>query len=253
MYNEEEIEDSLEFCRIAKLYYGNASQEKEAPEPDSTEKKEALYSLEMLDNGFSNPHLEKGWKRPTSESAGLRFINNIFVLALCVLLAYFIASVVTHYVAHQTWVEGESMEPTLSDGDSIIIQKISYYLRNPRRYDVVVFPVSSMDSTGKNVDTYYVKRVIGLPGETVQIIQGKVYIDNKLLVDDKYCLSEILDSGNAGRPITLGEDEYFVLGDNRNMSTDSRSSYVGLVHREDIIGEVFMRIWPFSHFGLIPG
>lgn len=253
MYNEEEIEDSLEFCRIAKQYYGNDSKEEETKEEDIVRKQAASSALRLLDNGFSNPNLEKGWKRPTSESTGLRVINNVFVLAVCVLLAYFIASVVTHYVAHQTWVEGQSMEPTLSDGDSIIIQKVSYYIGSPKRYDVVVFPVTSIDSSGKNVDTFYVKRVIGLPGETVQIIQGKVYINNQLLADDQYCLSEILDSGNAGYPITLKEDEYFVLGDNRNMSTDSRSDYVGLVRREDIIGEVFMRIWPFSHFGVIPG
>ena len=78
-------------------------------------------------------------------------------------------------------------------------------------------------------------------------------INGEELKGDKYCLSKILDSGNAAQPVTLGEDEYFVLGDNRNMSTDSRSDYVGLVHRKDIVGEVFMRIWPFSHWGLIPG
>lgn len=252
MYDKEEVEDSLEFCRIAKQYYGSDTKEDEVTEGKKLVRTKSASSLRMLDNGFSNPNLED-WARPTSESTGLRLVNNILVLGVCVLLAYFIASAVTHYVAHQTWVEGDSMEPTLSNGDSIIIQKVSYYLSSPKRYDVVVFPITGMDSSGKNVDTYYVKRVIGLPGETVQIKDGKVYINDALLEDDKYCLSEILDGGNAAIPITLKEDEYFVLGDNRNMSTDSRSDFVGLVHREDIIGEVFMRIWPFSHFGLIPG
>ena len=251
MYDKEEVEDSLEFCRIAKQYYGSDTKEDETEE-ERVSKRKSVSSLGMLDNGFSNPNLED-WVRPTSESTGLRLVNNFLVLGVCVLLAYFIASAVTHYVAHQTWVEGDSMEPTLSDGNSIPIQKVSYYLGSPKRYDVVVFPITGMDSSGKNVDTYYVKRVIGLPGETVQIMDGKVYINDKLLEDDKYCLSEILDGGNAAIPITLKEDEYFVLGDNRNMSTDSRSDFVGLVHRKDIIGEVFMRIWPFSHFGLIPG
>ena len=247
MYNEDEIEDSLEVCRIAKEYYGALLDEEE--EPHNRQK----INSALLDAEFSKPHKDKGWKRPTSESTGLRTINNLFVLAVCVLLAYLIASAVTHYVAHQTWVEGDSMEPTLSDGDSIIIQRLSYYYSNPKRYDVVVFPVTGMDQNGKDVDTYYVKRVIGLPGETVQIVDGKVEINGKALTDDKYCLSKILDSGNAEQPVTLGEDEYFVLGDNRNMSTDSRSDYVGLVHRDDIVGEVLMRIWPFSHWGLIPG
>ncbi len=251
MYDKEEVEDSLEFCRIAKQYYNDDTKEKETAE-EKRIKSKSVVSLRMLDNGFSNPNLGD-WARPTSDSTGLRLVNSILVLGVCVLLAYFIASAVTHYVAHQTWVEGDSMEPTLSDGDSIIIQKVSYYLGSPKRYDVVVFPITAMDDTGKNVDTYYVKRVIGLPGETVQIKDGKVYINDELLKDDKYCLSEILDGGNATIPITLEEDEYFVLGDNRNMSTDSRSDFVGLVHRKDIIGEVLMRIWPFSHFGLIPG
>jgi signal peptidase I len=247
MYNEEEIEDSLEFCQTAKEYYG-----------PFFDKKEEQYVRQktnsaLLDAEFSKPHKDKGWRRPTSESTGLRTVNNLFVLVVCVLLAYVIASAVTHYVAHQTWVEGDSMEPTLSDGDSIIIQKLSYYFRNPGRYDVVVFPVTATDQNGNDIDTYYVKRVIGLPGETVQIVDGKVQIDGKELKDDKYCLSKILDSGNAAEPVTLGEDEYFVLGDNRNMSTDSRSDFVGLVRRDDIVGEVFMRIWPFSHWGIIPG
>lgn len=248
MYNEEEIEDSLEFCRLAKEYYVDFSEEEE----DNRAGRARRQLLAELDAGYSVPQ-KKGWKRPTSESQGLRTINNIFVFAVCILLAYFIASVVTHYVAHQTWVEGDSMEPTLTDGDSIIIQKVSYYMESPKRYDVVVFPVVSENEEGQETNTYYVKRVIGLPEETVQIWDGKVYIDGKELKNDKYCLSEILDAGNAVKPITLGKDEYFVLGDNRNMSTDSRSDFVGLVKKEDIEGKVFMRIWPFSHWGLIPG
>ena len=247
MYNKDEIEDSLEFCRTAKEYYGPFFDEKE----DLHRRRKSNSAL--LDAELSRPHKEKGWRRPTSESTGLRTINNLFVLLICVLLAYVIASAVTHYVAHQTMVEGDSMEPTLSDGDSIIIQKLSYYFRNPERYDVVVFPVTETDQNGNNVNAYYVKRVIALPGETVQIADGKVMINGEELKGDKYCLSKILDSGNAAQPVTLGEDEYFVLGDNRNMSTDSRSDYVGLVHRKDIVGEVFMRIWPFSHWGFIPG
>lgn len=243
MYNKEEIEDSLEFCKAAKEYYG----------PFFEEETKTVRKRLPLENAELSVERVKGWRRPTSESKGLQTINNIFVLAVCILLAYFIATMVIHYVAHQTWVEGDSMEPTLSDGDSIIIQKISYYFRSPRRYDVVVFPVLSVNQDGGQDNTYYVKRVIGLPGETVQIKEGKVYIDGEVLSDDTYCLSAILNSGNAGVPITLKEDEYFVLGDNRNMSTDSRSDLVGIVHRKDIVGKVFMRIWPFSHFGLVPG
>ena len=151
------------------------------------------------------------------------------------------------FVGQRTYVSGSSMENTLSHGDNLIVDKITYRFSDPKRYDIIVFPFRYQE------DVYYIKRIIGLPGETVQIADGKVMINGEELKGDKYCLSKILDSGNAAQPVTLGEDEYFVLGDNRNMSTDSRSDYVGLVHRKDIVGEVFMRIWPFSHWGLIPG
>ena len=142
------------------------------------------------------------------------------------------------------------MEPTLSDGDSVIIQKLSYYFRDPARFDVIVFPVS-YGQMEEDEDTFYIKRVIGLPGETVQILDGTVYINGEPLQDDKYALSDILDPGAASDPMVLADDEYFVMGDNRNMSTDSRSSYVGLVNRSDIIGEAWMCIWPLNHFGTL--
>lgn len=246
-YDEKEIEDSLEFCRQIEEYYEIPAVEEEVAEPP--ERTGYLYQSQYTLADLSNDSTDR--KRPTTDSDGLKLINNIFVLLICVALAYFIASLVTHYVAHQTWVEGPSMEPTLSDGDSIIIERLSYYFSKPKRYDVVVFPVSSIETDGEKELTYYVKRVIGLPGETLQIRNGKVYIDGKLLEDDTYCLSEILDGGMATNPVTMGQDEYFVLGDNRNMSTDSRNEYVGLVRGKDILGEVCFRIWPLKHIGAI--
>ncbi len=183
-------------------------------------------------------------------SAAARLVNNIVILVFCVGIAYFFAAFVTNFVAHQTTVEGESMEPTLSNGDSVIIQKLSYYFRDPQRYDVVVFPVS-YGKMEEEEDTYYIKRVIGLPGETVQIIDGRVYINQEPLEDDKYALSDILDPGEASQPLVLADDEYFVMGDNRNMSTDSRSAYVGLVNRSDILGEAWLCTWPLNHFGTL--
>ena len=179
--------------------------------------------------------------------AASRLVTNILILAFCIGIAYFLASFVTSYVAHQTTVEGESMEPTLSDGDTIIIQKLTYYFKDPSRYDVVVFPVTNNGTDEKN--TYYIKRVIGLPGETVQIIDGSIYINGSPLQDDKYALSDILEPGIAQEPLTLGKDQYFVMGDNRNMSTDSRNSYVGLVNKNDIVGEAWICTWPLNHFG----
>ena len=175
------------------------------------------------------------------------WVTTAVIIAFCIGIAYFLASFVTTYVAHQTTVEGESMEPTLTDGDSVIIQRLSYYFTDPKRYDVVVFPVSYDDGTAKK--TYYIKRVIGLPGETVQIIDGSVYINNEKLDDDVYGAAAINEAGIAENPLVLGENQYFVMGDNRNMSTDSRNSYVGLVNKNDIIGEAWLCTWPLNHFG----
>lgn len=84
---------------------------------------------------------------------------------------------IVHYVGDKTVVTGESMSPTLSDGDSLIVDKISYHFIDPRRYDIVVFPFQYQE------DTFYIKRIIGLPGETVQISEGKVYVNGKVLND----------------------------------------------------------------------
>ena len=175
------------------------------------------------------------------------WVTTVVIIVFCIGIAYFLASFVTTYVAHQTTVEGESMEPTLTDGDSVIIQRLSYYFADPKRYDVVVFPVSYDDGTAKK--TYYIKRVIGLPGETVQIIDGSVYINNEKLDDDVYGAAAINEAGIAENPLVLGENQYFVMGDNRNMSTDSRNSYVDLVNKNDIIGEAWLCTWPLNHFG----
>lgn len=176
-----------------------------------------------------------------------KLISNIVVIAICVLCAYLIATAITHFVAHPTKVEGESMETTLTNGDTVVIQKMSYYFGHPKRYDVVVFPVPNYNSK-----TFYIKRVIGLPGEKVQIQEGKVYINDEELASDKYGKDDyIQDPGDAAEPIILAKDEYFVLGDNRNMSTDSRSSYVGLVHEKYIEGKAWKRIWPLSKFSSI--
>ena len=148
-------------------------------------------------------------------------------LLYIVLIIAFTWCVVT-FVGQRTEVSGSSMETTLSD----------------KRYDIVVFPYQYQDNT------YYIKRIIGLPGETVQILSGMVYIDGMRL--DEHYGNEIMENpGIAEEPLTLGEDEYFVLGDNRNNSSDSRASDVGLIHRKDLIGRAWIRVWPLSQIGVI--
>lgn len=148
------------------------------------------------------------------------------------------------FIGQRTKVSGHSMETTLSDGDNLIVDKISYRFRDPERFEIIVFPFQYEEHT------YYIKRIIGLPGETVQVIDGYVYINGEVL-DENYGLEVMDDPGIAAEPITLGEDEYFVLGDNRNHSSDSRAPSVGVLHRDDIMGRAWIRIWPFDKFGVI--
>lgn len=151
------------------------------------------------------------------------------------------------FVGQRTEVDGSSMEPTLTNGDNLIVDKLSYRFRDPERFDIIVFPYKHKPKT------YYIKRIIGLPGETVQIDeQGNIYINGEIL-SESYG-REIIRPENVGlaaEPIVLGEDEYFVMGDNRNNSTDSRYPQVGNIKREDIIGRAWVRIWPFSSFGIL--
>ena len=148
------------------------------------------------------------------------------------------------FVGQRTHVSGESMENTLDDGYQLIVDKLTYRFHDPERFDIIVFPFRYKDNT------YYIKRIIGLPGETVQITDGEIYINGELL-KESYGREVMQDAGLAAEPITLGEDEYFVLGANRNYSSDSRAPSVALIHRKEIIGRAWLRIWPLNSFGIL--
>lgn len=163
---------------------------------------------------------------------------------LYILIIIGISYLVITFVGQRTQVSGSSMETTLSDGDQLIVDKISYRFREPNRYDIVVFPYHYEENT------YYIKRIIGLPGETVQIVDGTVWIDGQPL-NEHYGNEVMEDPGLAADPITLGDDEYFVLGDNRNNSQDSRAANVGLIQRDELLGRAWVKIWPLSDFGVI--
>ena len=163
---------------------------------------------------------------------------------LYILIVVCATYLIVTYVGQRTKVSGDSMQATLQDGDNLIVDKISYRFRDPKRFEIIVFPYRYAE------DTYYIKRILGLPGETVQIIDGYVYINGEQL-DENYGLEVMNNAGNAASPITLGEDEYFVLGDNRNRSADSRESSVGVLHRDELIGRAWVRIWPLKSIGVV--
>ena len=171
------------------------------------------------------------------------FLNTAIYL-LCVLGAVWL---VITFAGQRTEVEGASMENTLHNGDNLIVDKLSYRFHDPERFDIIVFPFQYQ------ANTYYIKRIIGLPGETVQIMEdGSIYINGEKL-EESYGREVIQPEtiGRAAEPIVLGEDEYFVMGDNRNNSSDSRTDIVGNIKREDIIGKAWLRIWPLSDFGVL--
>ena len=174
----------------------------------------------------------------------MRELLNTAIYLLCVLGAVWL---VITFVGQRTEVEGASMENTLHNGDNLIVDKLSYRFHDPERFDIIVFPFQFQENT------YYIKRIIGLPGETVQIMDdGSIYINGEKL-EENYGMEVIKPEtiGRAAEPIELGDDEYFVMGDNRNNSSDSRTDMVGNIKRENIIGKAWLRIWPVSDFGVL--
>ena len=181
----------------------------------------------------------------TEENKMKHVLKEILSISIYLLLVFCAAYLIVTYVGQRTQVSGSSMETTLSDGDHLIVDKISYRFEDPERFDIIVFPYQY------DTDTYYIKRIIGMPGETVQIDdRGNIYVDGELL-EEAYGREVIQNPGRADDPILLGDDEYIVIGDNRNNSSDSRDPSVGNIHRKDIIGRAFIRIWPSSKFGIL--
>ena len=138
-------------------------------------------------------------------------VKDIIGMVVYFLIVVAVMVFVVKFIGQRTVVIGDSMQTTLSDGDNLITDKITYRFRDPKRFDIVVFPFK------ENTSKLLIKRIIGMPGETVQIKNGKVYI-NGYELQENYGIAVMNDAGLASEPILLGEDEYFVLGDNRNNS-----------------------------------
>ena len=183
-------------------------------------------------------------KGKTKKSSG-----GVKVIKVSLYILFILAAVlfIRYFCLMRTVVEGNSMEPTLSDGDNLLVDELSFHFVKPRRYDIVVFP-------DRQRGGYIIKRVIGLPGEKVEIFDGSVFIDGNLLQGDVYGAEPIEDAGTLkDGGMLLGEDEYFVLGDNRNESVDSRFEEVGALNRRQLAGRTFWRLLPIWHFGPLSG
>jgi len=169
----------------------------------------------------------------------------IWEIAKIVIIALLIVVPIRYFIFQPFFVRGQSMEPNFENGDYLIVDEISYRFKDPQRGEAVVFKYPG------NLSQRYIKRIIGLPGETIEIEDGKVIIfseeGSQILDESDYLFPSVSTPGDIR--ITLAGDEYFVLGDNRVSSSDSRSW--GLLPREDIVGRVFFRAWPFAAFAKI--
>ena len=166
-----------------------------------------------------------------------------WIVEIAIVLA--IAFVFVFFFGMRTSVVGQSMAETLDNGDQILVNRFIYKVVGPKANDVVVFLPN-----GNEKSHYYVKRVIGVPGDTIQIKEGEVYI-NGAVFEEKADVSAIEDAGLAEDAITLGEDEYFVLGDNRNNSEDSRYANIGNIKREYLVGKAWFVLTTGDRFGFI--
>ena len=195
-----------------------------------------------------NPEVTLGRRQRRRKEQRRKNVKEVISTIIYLIILCAAVYLILHYVGQRTVVRGDSMDRTLSDGQNLIMDKISYRFHDPERYDIVIFP--GPEEYGEH--PYYIKRIIGMPGEKVQIKDGKVYINDKELKSDVYGITDSIDeAGIVQEPLTLGSDEYFCLGDNRPVSYDSRYEEVGPVHRSEIIGKVWIRIWPLNKFGKV--
>lgn len=167
-------------------------------------------------------------------------LEGIYVILLTLVFYFFIQT----FLFKTAYIKGVSMEPTLTHADRVLITRFAYFISSPRYNDVVAFPYK------ENKKDHYIKRIIGLPGDVIDIIDGKFHI-NGVLLEQEFAEINLSDFGNIKYPFTVPEKLYFVLGDNRNQSHDSRNQQVGCMAKKDFLGKVSVRIWPLNKIGLV--
>lgn len=172
-------------------------------------------------------------------------LKEIVVWIAEILLTIAAAVIMVSFFGFHVSVIGPSMSPTLESGEKVLVNRFVYKLFDPKRDDLIVF-----QPNGNEKSHYYVKRVIALPGDTVQIKEGEIYVNGEPF-QEAVSVEAIENAMMAENEILVGEDEYFVLGDNRNNSEDSRYASIGNVKKEHITGQAWMIVSPWNRIGLL--
>ncbi len=168
-------------------------------------------------------------------------LDDIIKWIIDLIIVVVISLFVIDYYCTSTLVVGNSMNPIVSNDEKVLIDCLSYEIKEPERFDVIAYETRSGEIS--------VKRIIGLPGETIQIVNNEIYVDGVEIKDTFY--DGKFESGYVNNAIVIGDNEYFVMGDNRNVSEDSRFEYVGNIEKEKILGKVWFVCYPFNKLRMI--
>ncbi len=175
-----------------------------------------------------------------------QLLSTVLQLFVVVLIVFLLRT----FVIGTIYVKGSSMEPNFHHGDFLVINKLEVYLSTPRKNDVVICRLDN-GSSRENI----IKRVIGTPGDKIDLRQDdygvyQLYI-NDILIEEPYIAAPMMEKGNVTYPFVVPKGHYFVMGDNRNASTDSRRTSIGAIAKEDIMGHVILRLYPFDSICVI--
>lgn len=179
------------------------------------------------------------------KKVNIAVIKEVLTWTSEILLAVLVAFVFVYFLGLRTSVVGQSMAGTLKGGNEILVNRFVYKVTNPKPNDIIVFLPN-----GNEKAHYYVKRVVAVPGDRVQIESGILYVNGEPFAEETD-VAPMEDPGMASEEILLGDNEFFVLGDNRNNSEDSRYANIGTIKKEYIIGKAWLRVVPWSDFGFL--
>ncbi|MCL2400122.1 MAG: signal peptidase I [Defluviitaleaceae bacterium] len=172
------------------------------------------------------------------------FLRNLLEWVIAALLALVLFFFIRNFVFRVADVSGHSMDPTLTHGDFVLLSRVGYWFGTPQHGDIIAFPFR------ENPSEFYIKRIIGVPGDVIDF-QNSRFVVNGQVPDFDFAQVNVISRGDIDLPITIGEDEFFVLGDNINSSKDSRYQTVGFISERDMLGRVVIRFWPLDRFGAV--